>query len=255
MASDFITLTPDNIANEHICCAFSDKKCAHGYRLKKDWLTARFAEGYVFRRLRERAKVFIEYTPAEVGWTPVEADNYLLVNCFWVSGQYKGKGYGKALLQSAIDDAHRLGKYGLAVVAGTKKFHFMADPKWLQRQGFTTCATLPSGFSLLVLKLVPDAPDPSFAASTLGGQCEHREGIAVYYSDRCPFTDYHVNTSLRETAAKRNIPLHVVKLGTNAEARQAPSPATVFSLFYNGRFVTTDVSVCMDSRFDKIVLQ
>jgi hypothetical protein len=24
-------------------------------------------------------------------------------------------------------------------------------------------------------------------------------------------------------------------------------------LFYNGKFVTTDLSVCMDSRFDKIV--
>ncbi|MCG8475268.1 MAG: YoaP domain-containing protein [Cytophagales bacterium] len=31
------------------------------------------------------------------------------------------------------------------------------------------------------------------------------------------------------------------------------TPATIFSLFYNGKFVTTDISVCMDSRFDKIV--
>lgn len=30
-------------------------------------------------------------------------------------------------------------------------------------------------------------------------------------------------------------------------------PATLFSFFYSGRFITTDLSVCLDSRFDKIV--
>ena len=27
METNYITLTKENIANEHICCAFSDKKC------------------------------------------------------------------------------------------------------------------------------------------------------------------------------------------------------------------------------------
>ena len=92
MNIDFITLTKDNIEKEHICCAFSDKKCQESYNLKKEWLKRQFENGYVFRRLNERAKVFIEYGPAENGWVPVKADNYLLINCFWVAGQYKGKG-------------------------------------------------------------------------------------------------------------------------------------------------------------------
>jgi hypothetical protein len=37
------------------------------------------------------------------------------------------------------------------------------------------------------------------------------------------------------------------------QAQAAPTPATIFSLFLDGKFVTTDISVCMDSRFDKIV--
>jgi len=37
------------------------------------------------------------------------------------------------------------------------------------------------------------------------------------------------------------------------QAQIAPTPATIFSLFYNGKFVTTDLSTCMDSRFDKVV--
>ena len=53
----YITLTEDNIDKEHICCAFSDKKCLEGYESKKEWLKKEFANGYVFRRLDARAKV------------------------------------------------------------------------------------------------------------------------------------------------------------------------------------------------------
>jgi hypothetical protein len=42
----YITLTPDNIQTEHICCAFSDKKCAESYSLKKEWLAREFNNGY-----------------------------------------------------------------------------------------------------------------------------------------------------------------------------------------------------------------
>jgi hypothetical protein len=58
---------------------------------------------------------------------------------------------------------------------------------------------------------------------------------------------------LTETAEKRKLPLKIIKLDTIEKAQAAPTPATIFSLFYNGKFLTTDLSVCMDSRFDKIV--
>ncbi|GHT36203.1 GNAT family acetyltransferase [Bacteroidia bacterium] len=253
MNANFITLTKENIAKEHICCAFSDKKCKDSYELKKEWLKKEFDNGYVFRRLDERAKVFIEYGPAEKGWAPIDAPDYLLINCFWVSGQYKGQGYAKALLQSAIDDAQAHGKAGLTTIVGTSKFHFMSDTKWFLRQGFETCETLPHGFSLLVKKLNPQAENPTFRESVKSSECEHKQGIAVYYSNRCPFTEYHINNSLQETARNRNLSLHIIKLATMEQAQSSPTPATIFSLFYNGKFVTTDLSACMDSRFDKVV--
>ncbi|PKM52944.1 MAG: GNAT family N-acetyltransferase, partial [Firmicutes bacterium HGW-Firmicutes-5] len=37
------------------------------------------------------------------------------------------------------------------------------------------------------------------------------------------------------------------------QAQSSPSPGTIFSLFYNGKFMTTDISICMDSRFDKLL--
>ena len=250
---NFITLDKSNICSEHICCAISDKKCKESYELKRAWLKREFDNGYVFRRIDQRAKVFIEYVDAEKGWVPINADNYLLINCFWVSGQYKGKGYAKELLQSAIDDAIAHGKHGLVTVVGTKKFHFMSDTKWMLRQGFEEVAKLPSGFSLLAKKLTPNAPNPSFKESVLSGECPNGDGITVYYSNRCPFSEFHVTTSLQETASKRGIPLTIIKLETMEQAQSAPTPATIFSLFYNGLFVTTDISACMDSRFDKVV--
>ena len=249
---EIITLTRENIGKEHICCAFSDKKCQSSYESKKSWLKKEFDNGYVFRRLDERAKVFIEYVPAEKAWLPVVAPNYLMINCLWVSGQYKGKGYAKALLQSAIDDAKQQGKEGLVTVVGTAKLPFMSDTKWLLRQRFETVDKLSYGFSLLALKINKKAANPAFAESVSSGECPEKNGLVVYYSNRCPFTEYHVNTELTKTADKRNIPLKIIKLESMEQAQSAPTPATIFSLFYNGKFVTTDISVCMDSRFDKL---
>ena len=76
MEAKYITLTKENIEKEHICCAFSDKKCKDSYELKKAWLKKEFDNGYIFRRLDERAKVFIEYVPAEKPWIPVTAFGY-----------------------------------------------------------------------------------------------------------------------------------------------------------------------------------
>ena len=70
----YLTLTKDNIKDEHICFAFSDKKCAESYELKKQWLIVKFNNGYGFHRLDERAKVFIELGPAEKAWVPVTAN-------------------------------------------------------------------------------------------------------------------------------------------------------------------------------------
>lgn len=250
---NFIELNTKNITSEHICCAISDKKCSDSYQAKKDWLTQEFNNGYVFRKINERAKVFIEYGPAEKAWIPITAPNYLNINCFWVSGKYKKNGYGKALLNSALEDAKNQGKDGLVTVVGTKKFHFMSDTKWFLKQGFEEVESTSSGFSLLVKKVNMDAQVPAFNESVKSGECEDKNGLVVYYSNRCPFAEFHAKSSLIETANKRNLVLKVIKLETIEQAQAAPCPATIFSLFYNGKFMTTDISVCMDSRFDKVM--
>ncbi|HPE24278.1 MAG TPA: YoaP domain-containing protein [Albidovulum sp.] len=250
---EYVTLEPADLAREHICCAFSDKKCAEGYALKKDWLVAQHAHGYRFRRLDARAKVFIEYGPSEECWLPVNAANWMMLGCFWVSGQFAGKGHAKALLANVEAVAREQGRCGLLAVAGKKKFHFMSDGKWLKRQGFVPVDETAAGFELLAKDLGGMGGTPRFLPTARGARADAEKGIVVYYSNRCPFTEFHVRQSLKDACDRRGLPLTIHKITSRDEALAAPTPATIFSLFVDGNFVTTDLSVCLDSRLDKVL--
>lgn len=249
---NYINLSDENIAAEHICCAISDKKCLEGYELKKQWIARELKNGFVFRKLNERAKVFIEYGPAEKAWLPIYAPNYYALGCFWVSGQHKGKGPGKALLDFVVQEAKKNKKSGIVTVVGTKKLHFLSDTKWLLKQGFSVCDTLSYGYSLLSMSF-DEKKKPRFNDSVRSGECEQKKGYVAYYSNRCPFTEYHVAHELMETLKKRGKHCTIIKLTSCEDAQNAPSPATIFSLFHNGKYVTNDLSVCLDSRWDKVM--
>jgi ribosomal protein S18 acetylase RimI-like enzyme len=83
-------------------------------------LVKQFKVGYTFKKLDVRGKVFIEYIPAEHAWTPIDAPGYILINCFWVSGQFKNKGYGKALYNECLNDS--INKNGIVVITGSLDF-------------------------------------------------------------------------------------------------------------------------------------
>ena len=70
-------------------------------RERRSWLKERFRDGLVFEKLNVRGKVFIEYIPAEHAGYPVTAEGYMFINCFWVSGQYKG--FQECARQGRID--------------------------------------------------------------------------------------------------------------------------------------------------------
>jgi L-amino acid N-acyltransferase YncA len=248
-----VKLTEEKVMQEHICCAIADKKCLEGYEMKRQWLCGEMAKGYSFYRIDARAKVFVEFGLAEECWMPISAPNHLVLGCFWVSGQYKGRGYGKELLKRVVDDAVKQGKDGIVAVVGAQKRPFMSDSKWLLKQGFEVCDTANPDFNMLVLRLNRKSALPQFVDCARIGAADGAVGLTAYYSNRCPFTEYYVRHVLVETATKRSIPLRIVKIETKEQGQSAPTPATIFSLYHNGRFVTTDLSICLDSKFDKLL--
>jgi GNAT superfamily N-acetyltransferase len=234
-----ITLDEKNIGDEHICCAISDKKCAEGYNLKKDWIRKHFARGFVFKKFDVKHKVFIEYLPAENAWIPVEAPGYMLINCFWVAGQYKGRGLGKRLLNECVRDAKD--KTGIIVVSSPRKIPYLADKKFFLKHGFEMCDTAPPYFELLVKKNRKSAPLPGFRKIAKANRCRNNNGLTVFYTHQCPFTEYYVHAELKEIAKEYNLPLKIVKIVSMKEAHKIPSAFSHYNLFYKGKFLTHEI--------------
>lgn len=236
---EIIQLASANINDEHICCAISDKKCLDGYQKKKDWLKTQFKNGYRFQKIDVRGKVFIEYVPIEKSWLPLTGKKFMVINCFWVSGQFKGKGNGKRLFQQCLKDAKNMD--GIVAVSSDKKRPFMSDPKFLKHQGFEIIDEAPPFFKLWGLKTNPNAVFPQIKKSAKVGTCPDKAGITAYYSNTCPFTEYYTNHALREYAKKKNVPLAIHHLESKKDGHKMPIPWIINSVFYKGNLVTLEL--------------
>lgn len=236
---EFITVDRHNIDTEHICCAISDKKGETCVATKKEWLKQRFEDGLVFRRLDARGKVFIEYIPAEKAWYPIQADGYMHIDCFWVSGQFKGQGYANQLLQQCIEDAKEKGRLGLTAISTTKKMPFLSDPKYLKYKGFQLADTANPYFELLYLPFKENAPIPKFRDTAKQGSVSEK-GMVLYYTDQCPHTAKYVPI-IKELAEQNNRSLSLHKIETLHDAQNAPTPFTTYAFFHDGRFLTNEI--------------
>jgi N-acetylglutamate synthase-like GNAT family acetyltransferase len=234
-----IEVNKDNIEREHICCAISDKKGENCVGSKKEWLKKRFDDGLVFKKHDERGKVFIEYIPAERAFAPIDADNFMYINCFWVSGKYKGKGYANELLEECINDAKNKNMDGLVVLSSNKKKPFLSDPSYLKYKGFITADTAQPYFELLYLPFNDKAIKPKFMECAKYGKTDDK-GAVIYYSNQCPHTDKYVKI-VEDVAKDNDMLFKAIKIDTIEDAKSAPTPFTTYSLFINGEFVTNEI--------------
>lgn len=238
MDNNFVNLTIDNIDKEHICCAISDKKHQDGVLRKKDWLKEQLIKGHVFRKLNQNGKVFIEYGNLEEELVPVIGDNYIYIYCLWVSGSFKGKGYGKDLLEYAIKDAKEKGKNGICIISSNKKQPFLSDKKFLINHGFKVVDTAPPYFELLALSFC-DKIFPKFSSSTKLNQTTE-DGLVIYYNDECPYINYCLK-EINDVCIEKNIKLKTYHINDVNAAKNVPSALNNFCVFYNGKFITHEL--------------
>ena len=221
----FITLTPENVMSEHLCCAIADKKHQTGVNDKRNWLAERIKEGHVFRKLDAQGKVFIEYAPLEKAWVPVTGDNYFYIYCLWVSGSYKGKGYGKELLQSCIDDAKAQGKSGICLLSSKKKKPFLSEKKFMLKYGFKVVDTINDEYELLALSF--DGTQPQFTSNVRKQSIEGKE-LTIYYGVQCPYIPNCIE-QIYNYCENNQIPLRLVEIDT---LEKAWVPVTGDNYFY-----------------------
>ena len=140
---------------------------------------------------------------------------------------------------------------GIVVVVGKKKQPFMSEKKFFQKQGFELCDTALPYFELWYKPFKKNAAIPKFKPVAKNAKCDIKEGVAVYYTNACPFTDYYVNNELKQIAKAKGIKLKITKLETKEQAQNHFVPHTIYSVFYNGKFVTQHI--LNEKYFDKFI--
>lgn len=245
---EIITVTKDNLEQEHICCAISNNKDCQ-VSAKKSWLAERFDDGIVFKKGNVRGKCFIEYIPAEKAWAPIEADGYMYIDCLWVSGQFKGQGNSTLLMDECIRDSKAKGKKGLVALSSKKKMPFLSDPEYLRYKGFILGDTAEPYYELLYLPFAEADTKPRFKARVKEPHIEE-PGFVLFYAHQCPFTAKYVPL-IEETAKSNGVQFKSVRFETAEQAQGAPAPFTTYSLFYNGQFLTNEIQ--SEKKFEKLL--
>lgn len=245
---EYIKITKDNLESEHICCALSNKTDIQ-VASKKAWLADRLDEGLVFLKSVQRGKCFIEYIPAENSWNPIDADGYMYINCFWVSGSLKGHGYSNDLLEECIRDSKEKGKKGLCILSSAKKKPFLSDSKYLKHKGFSVCDESDNGIQLWYLPFEQETLPPKFKECAKHPHINDK-GYVLYYTNQCPFNAKYVPV-LINTAEKHNISFKTVHIQCKIDAQNAPTPITTYSMFYDGEYLTNEQM--NDTKFLKLI--
>ena len=236
MCDDFVNLTSENLSNEHLCCIIRSKP-HQGIDAKRQWLSERLNEGHVFRKLNEKATVFIEYAPLETAWVPISGNNYYYIYCLWVLGSYKGKGYGKLLMEYCLADARKNGKSGVCILGSKKQKHWFSDQSFAKEFGFEVVDETANGYELLALSF--DKTAPKFAQNAKKQEVESQD-LTIYYDMQCPYIYQNIET-IKHYCEINNVPVSLIKVDTLQKAKELPCVFNNYGVFYKGKFETVNL--------------
>lgn len=249
MNTDFVNLMAENLANEHLCCIIRSRKPHPGVEAKRQWLSERLEEGHVFRKLNAKATVFIEYAPLETAWVPIIGDNYYYLYCLWVSGSYKGKGYGKALMEYCLADAKEKGKSGVCMLGAKKQKAWLTDQSFAKKFGFEVVDTTDNGYELLALSF--DGTTPKFTQNAKASKIESKK-LTIYYDMQCPYVCQNIEM-IKQYCETHDVPVSLIQMDTLQKAKELPCVFNNWGVFYKGNFET--VNLLLDVNYLKRILK
>jgi len=230
---EIATVDAGNVDNHGFFC-YKSKPKSPGYRNKLVWLRERFDEGLTIKIVYEgeRSVGFIEYIPGEHTWRVVDAPGYLVIQCLWVVGRAKGKGYASALLGECVEDARKQGNRGLVMVSS--RGNWLAHEKVFLKNGFERIDSAPLPFQLLV-RQTGDGPRPSFPENWDERLASFGPGVTVVYADQCPYMPDAVSHAV-QVLEERGLKVRTVRLDDARSVREhSPSPYGVFAIVMDGQ--------------------
>lgn len=236
MDAEFVTLTPENLAQETLCCIVRTRTKHPGVEAKRAWLAERLPEGHVFCKLRGNGCAFVEYAPLETAWVPVLGENYLYLYCLWVQGAPKGQGYGRALMERCIADARAKGRAGVCMLGAKKQKAWLSDQSFARKFGFEAVDTA-GEYELLALRF--DGAEPPRFAPGAKRQTISEDGLVVYFSNQCPFIPQRAE-KLQSYCAAHGIPADFRHVDSLEMAKSLPCVFNNWAVFWNGRLATVN---------------
>lgn len=234
---DFINLTTENLEQEHLCCIIRSRKPHPGVEAKRQWLSDRLKEGHVFRKLNAKGCCFIEYAPLETAWVPINGDNFYYIYCLWVQGEFKGKGYGKKLMEYCIADAKEKGKSGICMLGAKKQKNWLSNQAFAKKYGFEVVDITDSGYELLALSF--DGTTPQFTENVKREKIENQE-LTIYYDMQCPYI-YQKIEEIERYCETNKVPVRLIQIDTLQKAKEVPCVFNNWGAFYKGKFETVNL--------------
>lgn len=227
-----IDVSVDNVAEVGIYCI--KDKWSPGYAAKVEWFKNKINKGLKIKiAVDKQGKQlgFIEYIPSELAWRPVNADDYLFIQCIGLFVKdARHQNIGSSLIGHCEKDAKKLNKTGICVMSSDGPW--MANKSLFEKNGFLMADQL-ERFELMY-KAFGKSLKPQFVDWTKGR--EKYKGWHLVYSDQCPWHEKSI-TDLRQSALDHGVELKVKKLATPKEAQNAPSGFGTFSLLKDGRLL------------------
>ncbi|MBP2134186.1 GNAT superfamily N-acetyltransferase [Methanomicrobium sp. W14] len=235
-----IDLTPENIA-EYGVCGYKDVKKHVELRRKIDWFKKYYPKGLRIKAVLTKEGEYqgmLEYMPGRYAHRPVDAGGYMFIQCIFVGfrKEFKGHGYASSLIDACISDAKNAGMKGVAVV--TRKGPFMAKKDIFVKKGFVMVDEAKPDFELMALKFDPGAENPSFKAD-IEKNCEkYPEGLSIFRSAQCPYSEKNVAAIMETASEKYGIKARLVEMEDEESVQNAPSPFGTFCIMYNGKVIS-----------------
>ncbi|MCI5512703.1 MAG: GNAT family N-acetyltransferase [Clostridia bacterium] len=243
MENKFVNITESNIDREHLCCIIRSKKPHKGIEVKRSWLAERIKEGHIFRKLDVNGCAFIEYAPLNKAWVPIISDNndFYYIYCLWVTGEQKGHGYGKALMEHCISDAKSKKLSGICMLGAKKQKAWLSDQDFAKKYGFMVIDTA-GEYELLALifdENIKAGDNMPHFTDNAKKQVIENKGLVVYYDCQCPYIPGRIE-KLSEYCLQNNINADFVEVNTLEQAKALPCVFNNWAVFYNGNFITVN---------------
>ena len=240
-------VTSENLDTCGIYCIKNSNSL--GSQAKKKWYLNRIHEGLKIRLAMDangKQLGMIESVPAEFAWRPIQAANYLYIQClieFTKSTQ--NKGIGTSLINACEEEARSTEKSGICTLVSSGSW--MAGKGIFEKNGYEFIERK-GRFELWSKTFNHENKLPKILNYELNQK--NYQGWNLLYSDQCP---WHAKAAfeLQKKAIEKGIKLEIKRIETAAEAQNGPSGFGTFSLIKDGKLLEDHyISV---TRFENIL--